>query len=75
MSTLSNSHRPSDERASRRALAKHVGLRKISCWVRYDPERGLIRDSAKYKWMLATPSKASGEVLVKMVGQYVRAKR
>lgn len=49
------------------------GLRTVKFWVRYDPERRMLRDSARYKWQLAEPSRESGEILLQVKGHYVAA--
>ena len=46
-------------------------LRTVKFWVRYDPNRRMLRDTARFKWMLDVPSKDSGEVLIQVKGHYV----
>lgn len=46
-------------------------LQTVKFWVRYDPQRRMLRDTARFKWMLAAPSKGSGEVVIEVKGHYI----
>ena len=50
-------------------------MKTVTLWVRYDPQRNMIRDTARFKWMLPEPSKAGGDVLIKLTGNYAPATR
>jgi len=55
-----------------KSSSPQTGLRTVKFWARYDPKRHVLRDTAKFKWMLAEPSKESGEVIIQVKGHYVK---
>ncbi len=47
-------------------------VRTITLWARYRPSTQELVQTAKYKYLLAVPSRDSGDKIVQLKGSYVR---